>query len=194
MTRIIIIEPSSVIKAGIKKILEDTGQFHVTNFYNDLPTFKQDKNNSSFDVLLVNPSIIHLYKPFSIRTIFSDCAEVAIVAIIYGYADAETVNSFDGALNIYNDEERIVKKLQTIIREKERKNNETSEDIVELSEREKEILTAVAKGMTNKEIADKYYISVHTVISHRKNITRKTGIKTVSGLTVYAVFNNLISQ
>ena len=44
----------------------------------------------------------------------------------------------------------------------------------------------------NKEIADKYNLSIHTVITHRKNITRKTGIKTVAGLTVYALLNNLI--
>ena len=52
----------------------------------------------------------------------------------------------------------------------------------------------VARGMTNKEIADRYNISIHTVISHRKNIARKTGIKSVSGLTVYALLNNMIDQ
>lgn len=61
-----------------------------------------------------------------------------------------------------------------------------------LSHREKEILVCVAKGMLNKEIADEMNISIHTVITHRKNITRKTGIKTVAGLTVYALLNNLI--
>ena len=62
----------------------------------------------------------------------------------------------------------------------------------ELSAREKEILVCVAKGLLNKEIADAENISIHTVITHRKNITRKTGIKTVAGLTVYALLNNLI--
>lgn len=62
----------------------------------------------------------------------------------------------------------------------------------ELSEREKEILVSVAKGMLNKEIADRYNISIYTVISHRKNITRKIGIKTVAGLTVYALLNGLL--
>ena len=61
-----------------------------------------------------------------------------------------------------------------------------------LSEREKEILVGVAKGLLNKEIADQYNISTYTVISHRKNITRKTGIKSVAGLTVYALLNGLI--
>ena len=67
-------------------------------------------------------------------------------------------------------------------------------DDVELSKREIDVLGAVAKGMMNKEIADQMNISIHTVISHRKNITRKTGIKSVSGLTVYALLNNLIDE
>ena len=62
----------------------------------------------------------------------------------------------------------------------------------ELSDREKEILVSVAQGLLNKEIADKHNISINTVITHRKNITRKIGIKTVPGLTVYAILNNLI--
>ncbi len=62
----------------------------------------------------------------------------------------------------------------------------------ELSDREKEILVSVAQGLLNKEIADRHNISINTVITHRKNITRKTGIKTVAGLTVYAILNNLV--
>lgn len=61
-----------------------------------------------------------------------------------------------------------------------------------LSAREIEILAAVAQGLLNKEIAAKYNISIHTVITHRKNIARKTGIKTIAGLTAYAILNNLI--
>lgn len=64
----------------------------------------------------------------------------------------------------------------------------------ELTEREKEILISVAKGMINKEIAEQHHISIHTVITHRKNITRKTGIKSVAGLTVFAILNNLIEM
>ena len=62
-----------------------------------------------------------------------------------------------------------------------------------LSGRKKDVLQLLATGLSNKEIADKLNISIHTVISHRKNITQKTGIKTVSGLTIYAVTQNLIS-
>ena len=69
---------------------------------------------------------------------------------------------------------------------------EEPEQHLELSDREKEILVSVAQGLLNKEIADKHNISINTVITHRKNITRKTGIRTVPGLTVYAILNNLI--
>ena len=66
------------------------------------------------------------------------------------------------------------------------------QDDTSLSEREKEVLVCVARGMINKEIADALNISIHTVITHRKNITRKTGIKTVAGLTVYALLNKML--
>ena len=62
----------------------------------------------------------------------------------------------------------------------------------ELSDREIEILVSVAQGLLNKEIADRHNISINTVITHRKNITRKTGIKTVPGLTVYAILNGYV--
>lgn len=62
----------------------------------------------------------------------------------------------------------------------------------ELSLREIEVLQLLVKGLTNKEIADKLNISLTTVITHRKNIQEKTGIKSLSGFTVYAVFNGYI--
>jgi DNA-binding CsgD family transcriptional regulator len=62
-----------------------------------------------------------------------------------------------------------------------------------LTSREIEVLTLVAQGLINKEIADSLNISLHTVISHRKNIAAKLGIKTVAGFTMYAAMNGLIT-
>lgn len=76
--------------------------------------------------------------------------------------------------------------------------NNQSESIVskdengELTAREIDVLKQVALGLSNKEIGDRLFISVHTVITHRKNITEKLGIKSISGLTVYAILNGII--
>ena len=61
-----------------------------------------------------------------------------------------------------------------------------------LSEREKEVIVSLVQGMTNKEIADHLFISINTVITHRRNIARKLQIHSPSGLTIYAIVNNLI--
>ena len=86
---------------------------------------------------------------------------------------------------------RLVEDPKSAVRSSSGKAEEEKSDDT-LSEREKEILVSVASGLLNKEIADKHNISINTVITHRKNITRKTGIKTVAGLTVYAILNGLI--
>ncbi len=62
----------------------------------------------------------------------------------------------------------------------------------ELSDRERDVLIQVVRGLSNKEIADVLCISIHTVISHRKNITRKLNIHSTAGLTVYAIVNKLV--
>ncbi len=62
-----------------------------------------------------------------------------------------------------------------------------------LSSRETEVLKFIVKGYTNKEVAEHLYISLNTVLTHRKNITSKLGIKTIPGLTFYAITNNIIS-
>jgi regulator of cell morphogenesis and NO signaling len=64
----------------------------------------------------------------------------------------------------------------------------------ELTSREVEVLQLVACGLLNKEIADTLSISLHTVISHRRKITKKLEIRTVAGLTIYALMNGLISS
>ena len=62
-----------------------------------------------------------------------------------------------------------------------------------ISDREKEIIVCLVQGMSNKEIANQLFISVNTVITHRRNIVRKLQIHSLAGLTIYAIANNLIS-
>lgn len=83
-------------------------------------------------------------------------------------------------------EEGISTRINDIIRSVER--CET------VSEREKDIIVCLVQGMSNKEIAEHLFISVNTVITHRRNIARKLQIHSVAGLTIYAIANNLIDK
>lgn len=70
---------------------------------------------------------------------------------------------------------------------------EASPDTSDLSEREKDVIRLVAQGLSNKEIAEKMFIAVNTVMTHRRNISRKTGIHSAAGLTIYAIVHKLIN-
>lgn len=107
-------------------------------------------------------------------------------------------------LNIHQDEKHLIKSVLQLHQsghrhghpgkspQNEHPGNHTSNSEHELSAREIEVLVWITKGLINKEIADKLNISLTTVISHRKNITEKLGIKSVSGLTIYAVMHGYI--
>ena len=102
-------------------------------------------------------------------------------------------------LNIYQDEGSLIKDIHQLRQYGHQARKQAADKAMhiektehELSVREIEVLILITKGLINKEIADKLNISLTTVISHRKNITEKLGIKSVSGLTVYAVMNGYI--
>lgn len=191
--RTIIIEPSEIIQQGIKFFLEKSSCFQVVDCFRDLQSFEDKIRKNEFQIILFNPAVISFYKNVNIRNLFADYPDTYLIAILYQYIDKDILNHFDGILNIYDEAWDISQKIFKIIEAAQPKNDQNTDNI-ELSDREKDVLILLAKGLTNKEIGDKLYISTHTVISHRKNIVRKTGIKTVSGLTLYALFNNLVSQ
>ena len=86
--------------------------------------------------------------------------------------------------NMHDD--NVSARISSLIRRAE--NNEP------ISEREKEIIVCLVQGLSNKEIANRLYISVNTVTTHRRNIIRKLQIHSLAGLTIYAIANNLIDK
>lgn len=191
---IVLIEPSVIVQQGIKSLLKNSEVFYITHVFQDFHTYENTPISSVYQIVMLNPSLVNNYKQYSAKSLFAKHPGVIVVGFVYNYSDIDTLESFDGILNLYMTEGQLVKKLVKIIENQENNNSSKSADNVDLTEREQEILVSVAIGLTNKEIADKHNISVHTVMSHRKNISRKIGIKTVSGLTIYAIFNNLISE
>ena len=188
----VLIVPSEIVARGLKGIFSDHGEFVIIENLHDLSSTGEARLRTlDPDIILVDPSVVNFHERKDLRSRLAALSKASAV-IIEGLTVTEDIlKQFDGSISIYDDPVAIVRKLRMSMDAGQ--SNSASEGN-ELSSREKEILVCVAKGMLNKEIADKLNLSIHTIITHRKNITRKTGIKTVAGLTVYAILNNLIDM
>jgi len=138
-------------------------------------------NSDPYDYYFTSPEI------FALNTDFFLPRKAKTVLLI-----AQETSVTGNNLNILSPQETIIENLQQLfITEGVNQSNEKNK---ELTSRETDVLQLIAQGLTNKDIADNLNISLNTVLSHRKNITSKLGIKTVSGLTFYAIMHGLVSS
>lgn len=190
--RIVLIEPSAIVAAGLQELIKIHREFEVVAVLADCYHYTERIRSLQPDIIVINPSVVDYQHRPCVESVFTGMDHASFVALVYQYVKPDELKRYRAVVNLEDDREKVVKKLYQAMDAGASPADRTEGD--ELSEREKEILVSVAKGMINKEIAEEHHISIHTVISHRKNITRKTGIKSVSGLTVYALLNNLISM
>lgn len=140
------------------------------------------------DILIVNPTFGDYFDVSRFREELSG-KRIRLVALASSYMDTSLLGKYDDSISIFDDLEVIstkINRLQNIEPEEEEDGQEA------LSQREREIVICVVKGMTNKEIAEKLFLSIHTVITHRRNISKKLRIHSASGLTIYAIVNKLV--
>ena len=186
--KILLIEPSEIVSAGISAIIARSPEFTIVQTLSNPGYF--NAQNSDIDIIIINPVVIDYNERFDIRSYFGK-ENLTIVALTQASYEESVLRQYNGCIGIYDSAQRIVQKLRSAI---EDATQVPRNDINELSTRERDILTAVAKGKTNKEIADEFNISIYTVISHRRNISQKLGINSISGLTVYAIMNKLVDM
>lgn len=190
--KVLLIVPSRIMARGIEGVFSDLGEFRVEGILSDIShSGGAQLKNMDADIVIVDPIVFDYAARHSGRIMISEYTDAAVVALQTVAMEEDSWKQYDGVIGIYDAPPVIIRKLRTALSSREETPRSESQ---ELSAREKEILICVAKGMLNKEIADLYSISIYTVITHRKNITRKTGIRTVAGLTVYALLNNLIDS
>ena len=182
--KLLIVEPSVVIVEGLKSILDGQQRFNVLDPVTDLGHLDERLLASRPDVLLINPTLVD--NPAALR----DNRPMALVALVYQYVEHHRLKAFDAVVDIRDSRAEVLEALFQAMPVA----HEAGKGSYELTRRETAVLVELAQGKTNKEIAESLNVSVHTVISHRKNITHKTGIKSVAGLTVYAMLNNLIDE
>lgn len=187
--KILLCEESTIIALGFEKLLESSAYFQVVSHVEKFAQIEEKIATTKPDIIIVNPALTGAVKGDG-ETI-NRFEEIKIVALVHNYIGQDILKQYNATIDINDTRQEVENKLNEALA----KESEEEEKLnYELSERETDVLIAVAKGMQNKEIADNLNISIHTVISHRKNIVAKTGIKSVAGLTVYALINNLINE
>lgn len=144
-------------------------------------------DETAIDIVILNPSTIH-----NRESEFSKLKKLHLktswLALVYSFFDEQLLQSFNNTLYISDSTEVLIKKINDSI-------NKSTDKVAkeQLSEREKDVLIELVNGLSNKEIANILNISIHTVISHRKNIIEKTGIRSLPGLTIFAISQNITS-
>ena len=186
--KIVLIEPSEIVATGIAAIIDRNPEFAVVKTLSNINYF--NATGHDVDIVIVNPAVIDYNDRLDIRSCLN-ATNVAIVALTHSNYEESVLRQYDECIGIYDNYARIIQKLKNAMEES---SQSPKSDLNELSGRERDILAAVAKGLTNKEIADEFNISVYTVISHRRNISQKLGINSIPGLTVYAIMNKLVDM
>ena len=153
------------------------------------------KNNDEEEqcVLIIEPDLISDPKQVAVEKIYKNYKHSKLISFSHTELPLEISCYFDTNLFFEDSEDTLMDKLRCAYNLCEENPDKPAGNSI-LTERETEVLKAVALGHSNKEISSALSISTHTVITHRKNITSKLGIKSIAGLTVYAVLNNIISS
>ena len=173
---IAIVTSDTLSYLGVKKLLEDIPAVTVCHIADAAGLI--DGNADRFDVIVADAAVcmshLQFFLPRRSKTLV--ISDKPLVQPAFGF-----INRTDSAQQLSEKLIDYIDKLRT-----------TASPQSELSQREIEVLTLVASGKINKEIADALQISINTVLTHRKNISAKLGIKSVSGLSVYAMMNGYL--
>lgn len=187
-SNIMVVIDNGLLQAGIRQILKDILPENKVAFKSSLQNCLSGKECPGY--LIIDTVLLPEPKTYSLEKLKSKNKDGNILLIESDIIEDTVKTYVADTIKKEDDENIVLQKLKYFFSTFEKQNSKSSEQ--SLSDREKEIVQLVALGKTNKEISDSLFISPHTVITHRKNITSKLGIKTIAGLTVYAVLNGLI--
>ncbi|WP_421919433.1 response regulator transcription factor [Marinifilum sp.] len=187
----IIASEQYLVRLGVKTLLNVIGvesELHEVDSFEELEYLIS--NGEDVNYLILSEDILHKQKATECFGHIKKSCSLCRTVLIGKQQIPGCV--FDHFISHSCDRKMVVDRLQQFFYEPKTNDGNDNESHA-LSDREIDVLKAVALGFSNKEIADQLYISINTVITHRKNITSKLGIKTISGLTVYALMHQIIT-
>ena len=188
LLKIAVAEPSVIIRSGVLAVLKRLTALNIQVLeIAEISQLNNSINKQKPDILIINPALLGMFSLQQLKN-EANCKELKCIALQFAMADTSTLKAYDDIISIYDTAEQIKEKILLLnsFPDKQEEKHET------LSSREKEIISYVVKGYTNKQIAEQLYLSTHTVITHRRNIANKLQIHSPAGLTIYAIVNKLV--
>ncbi|HLN54070.1 MAG TPA: LuxR C-terminal-related transcriptional regulator [Lentimicrobium sp.] len=179
-----------LISEGISNYIQQLpGSFTIRTFSD--PSSLNVNIKDKYALIIFDASMLQMWYK-QLNNVRKEHNKTALIAIQYQLINQSLLNICDKVITIDQSEKEIIDRIGNSLQ----KYNEISIEskLETLSDRETDVLKLLVNGLSGKEIADKLNISVNTVITHRKNISQKTGIKSLAGLTIYAVTNRIISM
>jgi len=187
--KIILVEKAWVVQAGIRELITELPGMSVVEIFEGSEKRLADKILAKKpDVVLINPELLKDNLVSLINELSAD--KPVLVGLVNKNTPIECKSPFRYCLNLGEGKYELLEELKKINSTKRFKKPEKKDS--SLTKREKTILKMVVRGLTTQDIAESLFLSTHTVNTHRKNISNKLGIKTLSGLTVYALMNKIV--
>lgn len=183
---IVVISSSDIVLAGLAEIMKGSlaGEVIVLHRGDEIIDYPALDGN----ILIIATAEEYEKSGSLIRKILTSAVNIHFITLHLEANSAhsnKTINLFDAPALIFYKVNEILNAFTS---------DQTKDSDTELTKREIEVLQLITKGHSNKEIADQLFVSIHTVISHRKNISEKTGIKSASGMTMYAILKKIIDM
>lgn len=191
MIRVAIAESSVIVRGGLTAAFKRLSAIKIQPIEVLSKEALQDCLRMQLpDMLVVNPTFGDYFDVARFMEEMGD-RKIRLIALVTSFVDQSLLSKYDEAISIFDDLDTLSRKLSGLLEVEDEEEVVDGQDV--LSQREKEIVVCVVKGMTNKEIAESLYLSIHTVITHRRNISKKLQIHSSAGLTIYAIVNKLIT-
>jgi len=187
---ILIVEPSVIIYRGLVSVLSEKDPRCRTEHLSDVGSVERYLSRTRVDLVIMNPVFL-MAASRRLEEMRSAHPETKFLGLVYAVFDPQGLAFFDGVISLTDLPGTIRKFIRQAIETAPADEKGGEQEV--LSAREAEVLKLLVEGAANKEIADRLSISVNTVVTHRKNISQKTGIKSVAGLTIYAIVKGIIS-
>jgi len=189
ITKIVVADSSAIIRAGLVAVLRRLPDMNVQAVeVQSQESLRSYMVTHAPDIVIVNPMFDGVMDIRALRADNRDL-DTRYIALASTVIDNNALKDYHDHIGVYDSIDTIAEKIKGQLADATADDDSDREN---LSDREKEIVVYIVKGLTNKEIADKLCLSIHTVITHRRNISRKLQIHSSAGLTIYAIVNKLV--